>query len=143
LNRGHTLREGDAGWKPDGIRSLSRVVRVSHPTIKHYADGSIQNLDTQVIEAISPYIYRVLRFDIDRAGGILKTHHDPVETYGSDWVALARLGGALGDQYEDEISVTSTSTDAALSRVNNLIKHVEEIRIELLQLKSDLLPPNH
>lgn len=130
LNAARGLRRGEPGWRPDTIRGLSQQCSLqNHVSLGNIIRGTTQSLrkeGEEILRAIAPYIYRLVRFEIER-GELSRVVLDYTETYADRWKDLARIGEE-GEKYDYEITIPANLSvdDAAqiLETIQRLYKFV-------------------
>lgn len=138
LNGARALRRGETGWRPDTIRGLSQQVALqNHVSLGNIVRGTTQGLrkeGEEIIRAIAPYIYRLVRFEIER-GDLSKVVLNYTETYADDWRELARVGEE-GERYDYEVvTPLNLSVDDAvqiLESIQSLCKFVPTLEALVL-----------
>lgn len=88
------------GWSE---RKLAGAAGISHVTVNKYARGNIHEPQSEILKALSPFIFRVVSIDLEN----IEIYAD--ETYGEDWQALEKI--ATSEYFEvSQFKVAETPT---------------------------------
>lgn len=120
LNDSKGIREGDPDWRPDRIRRLARLTGLAnHVSLRNLVAGAIASQNDEILRAIAPYCYRLVRFEIER-NEIVGIVLDYTKTYGENWEELAAIG-EIGETFDHEvISPANLSVEMAKDLLETL-----------------------
>lgn len=88
------LQELNAALRAGGREELK--LKASHGTINRYANGSVRHPQDDVMEAIAPFIFRVIAINGDRV------ELDTSRTYSDDWREFAYIGTSFYEEASQE-----------------------------------------
>jgi hypothetical protein len=96
-NRGYNnkfgYKKGQPGWLPDSERALAAHVGFgNHVALSNLINHRTQKCNSEVLEPIAPYIYRVIHFIAQSETEIVDVKLDYARTYAGAWKDLAELG---------------------------------------------------
>lgn len=112
-------------------RELARKAGISHGTVHKYANGHISEPQPKTLEALAPYIFKVVSFPSDLI--TIDTEH----TYGSDWRELERIATSAFDREQEVYQQASSSEMEKLAQL--ILDEIRRQDIDLEQFTREAL----